>query len=180
MTDFRTHDGRTLEQAASDLVAREVLCCMSSMVATLAYGSSFSTSDREAARRGAGRDFTALCEQAAELAAPVLDYEEAAREAGWKPSKGHTGRWFRDGAERNVSGPQEACELDDIEPHEREVFEHWAVSRWLAEKLQTAGERVDMDFAGLCVWARTTTGQAISMDAVIQEITRELHLGNAA
>jgi hypothetical protein len=165
-TTFRTHDGRTLEQAASDLVQREVLCCMSSMVATLAacWGVD---------HVNPGMD--ALHEQAQELAAPVLDYEEAAREAGWAPSKGHTGRWFRKDAKRNVSGPEEACELDGIEPHEWEVYEHWAVSTWLAEKLQAAGERVGTDFAGLNVWARTTTGQAISMDAVIELITREMH-----
>lgn len=179
-TTFRTHDGRTLEQAASDLVAREVLCCMSSMVATLAYGSSFSTSDREAARRGAGRDFTALCEQAAELAAPVLDYEEAAREAGWTINAEDE---FTDGEETlTCCGPSDPdggwptlCAGMGIEPHEWEVYEHWAVSTWLAEKLQAAGERIDTDFAGLNVWARTTTGQAISIDAVIERITREMH-----
>lgn len=177
-TTFRTHDGRTLEQAASDLVAREVLCCMSGMVATLANGAHtvpHKTHDDTA--------LFDLTQQASELCAPVLDYEEAAREAGWTAEAGGTWRRIiknesgtaaRELLDR-VASAEAACEMDDIEPHELEVYEHWAVSTWLAEKLQAAGERVDTDFAGLNVWARTTTVQAISIDAVIERITREMH-----
>ena len=175
MTDsFRTHDGRTLEQAASDLVQREVLCCMSSMVSTLAanYG-----------LNGNSKELEGMVERAFEHAAPVLDYEEAAREAGWTAEAGGTWRRIIKNETGTaapelldrVSSAEAACEMDGIEPHEWEVYEHWAVSTWLAEKLQAAGERVDTDFAGLNVWARTTTGQAISIDAVIEQITREMH-----
>lgn len=162
-TTFRTHDGRTLRQAASDLVAREVLCCMSSMVSTLASGAGYIDTDR---RNGA--DLYGLAEQAQDLAAPVLDYEEAAREAGWTQD-GEA--WVHPDEGRRVNPPSHW----GIDPYEWEIFEHWAVSTWLAEKLQAAGERVDTDFAGLNVWARTTTGQAISVDAVIERITREMH-----
>ncbi|MGG3810948.1 hypothetical protein ABEV34_04765 [Methylorubrum rhodesianum] len=178
MTDFRTLNGRTLEQAASDLVQREVLCCMSSMVSTLASGF---------AGDGSGSDLQNLSEQAAELAAPVLDYEGAAREAGFEERDlDGTPHWcHRDTPADNpyscfYETAADVCDMAPAEPHEHEVFEHWAVSQWLGDMLQAKGERVDDDFAGLVVWARTTTGQAISMDAVIQEITRELHLGNAA
>lgn len=177
---FRTHDGRTLQQAASDLVAREVLCCMSSMVSTLCSGEVAS-----------GRDLSGLCEQAADLRALVLDYEGAAREAGWEHGGDNGGFWFN-GREfdswkaaassddaATYATPGEVCDFEGIEPHELEVFEHWAVSTWLAEKLKTAGERVDTDFAGLNVWARTTTGQAISIDAVIERIIREIHAAKA-
>lgn len=56
----------------------------------------------------------------------------------------------------------------------REIFEHWAVSRWLAKKLLARGEAV-LGWEGLNIWGRTTTGQAISMDGVIREIVAELH-----
>ena len=163
---FRTRDGRTLDQAASDLVSREVLCCMSSMVATLAQGYSQHLPTAE------------LFDQASSLASPVEDYEDAAREAGWEQQE--DGSWERDEDEDGEYAPpcataQAACEHDGLDPTEYEVYEHWAVSTWLAEKLQAAGERVDTDFAGLNVWARTTTGQAISIDAVIERITREMH-----
>jgi hypothetical protein len=60
------------------------------------------------------------------------------------------------------------------EPYEWEVFEHWAVSSWLAAELEVEGEKVDKDFTGLNVWARTTTGQAISMDSCILAIAKRL------
>ena len=75
---------------------------------------------------------------------------------------------------------QEACDMSGIEPFEREVFEHWIVSDWLADKLEERGEKVDRDFAGMTVWARTTTGQAISMDYVIEQITADLNKPVAA
>ena len=40
----------------------------------------------------------------------------------------------------------------------------------LARQLSEAGEKVDTDFAGLTVWARTCTGQAICIDSVIEAI----------
>lgn len=167
---FRTHDGRTLQQAASDLVQREVLCCMSSMVSTLASGSGRIISCRT---RLTGDDLADLVEQAAELAAPVLDYGEAARDAGMVQDR--TSGCWSDKEGTGYANAEQACSENEIDPNEWEVYEHWAVSTWFAEKLQAAGERVDTDFAGLCVWARTTTGQAISMDAVVERITREMH-----
>ena len=64
----------------------------------------------------------------------------------------------------------ELCDEQDIEPYEREIFEHWAVSQSLHDDLAALGERVDNDFAGMCVWGRTTTGQAISMDSIIRQV----------
>lgn len=55
-----------------------------------------------------------------------------------------------------------------------ECYEHWIVSEWLAGKLETKGEIVIRDICGLTIWGRTTTGQAISMDHVIQQIYNEL------
>lgn len=55
-------------------------------------------------------------------------------------------------------------------PDGSEAFEHWLVSDWLARKLAEKGESVARDVAGLTVWARCTTGQAIALDSVIQDI----------
>lgn len=159
-----------LQRRAARLVSQEVQCCMSSLVATLAkaQGSRWRVLEEE--------EIYGLTCQAFELAAHVLDYESAAREAGWT--------WVADD-ERFASSageffaPMAGCDWQrlgdehDIEPQYLEVYEHWAVSTWLAEKLTAKGERVDTDFAGLNVWARTTTGQAISMDSVIEAITSE-------
>jgi hypothetical protein len=168
------------------LVEREVRACVSELVSTLANAAHGLSDDRVG--------LAGLCEQAFELSKPVLDYEEAARDAGWKQSRLEyrygklvtTGpRWWYRGrkpvlGDVNMSIPQartaqEACEMDNIEPYEREVCEHWAVSSWLADKLIEKGEKVDKNFLGLCVWARTTTGQAIASDLVIEQITTDLN-----
>lgn len=147
-----------------NLVRREVFYCVSSLVSTLA---SHSYTERG--------DLLEMCEQACELAAPIPDYESAATDAGWKRSK--------DGWRKSVPcgwlqhpGPVEMlCDVEDIEPRDREVFEHWIVSDWLADKLEAMGEKVDKDFAGMTVRARTTTGQGIASDWVIEQICADLN-----
>lgn len=159
-----------------DLVRREVHYCVSSLVHTLAQGHENHHTVSLYTPKGAAHPAYALGKQAWELTAPVPDYEEAAREAGWRQDP--EGRWAAECAD---DGPvmadtaEEACAIDDIEPYHREVYEHWIVSDWLAGKLAAKGEKVDYDFAGLTVWARTTTGQAISVDWVIEQIVEDLN-----
>ena len=50
-----------------------------------------------------------------------------------------------------------------------EFYETWIVTSWLAARLLERDEAV-IDFRGLWLWQRTTTGQAIYMDEVIQAI----------
>ena len=50
-----------------------------------------------------------------------------------------------------------------------EVFEWWLVSPYLAEELKEQGEVV-IDALDCHWWGRTTSGQAVYMDAAIQEI----------
>ena len=66
----------------------------------------------------------------------------------------------------------EACLVVYLEPQPKEIDEYWAVSSWLARKLDEAGEAVHMDVYGHNIWGRCTTGQAISMDHVIREMVR--------
>ena len=77
---------------------------------------------------------------------------------------------------------REAFDLHDMDPSEyqREVFEHWIVSDWLANRLEERGERVLRDFFGVTIWGRTCSGQAISLDGVIGDIYDELHQEVAA
>ena len=58
---------------------------------------------------------------------------------------------------------------------ENEVFEHWHVSPWLASQLQKEGEKVVLlEDLNLIVWCRTTSGQAISIDSCIEQITENV------
>lgn len=153
------------------LVNREVFYCVSTLISELC------------------RAETSLGEQAMGLAMPIDDYESAAIEEGWEDitqgliaATGHAPQhkpWMFAENDRLDSGWQglgwrELCEEHDIEPQSIEPLEFWVVSNWLAEKLEAKGERVNNDFAGLTVWARTTSGQAISQDHVIQQIHAEL------
>lgn len=173
-----------------DLVRREVHYCVSALVSTLAQSagevSEFDPRDRH---------IGPLVDQAQELCFPLLDYEAAARDYGYdirhdmhgfyactaeeaehedegNPSVGFDGRHHFTTIE---DAARHVCDEYDIEPYEREIFEHWIVSDWLADKLAEKGEKVDKDFAGLTVWARTTTGQGIASDSVIEAIVAEIN-----
>lgn len=155
----------------------EVHHCISHLVYTLAQGAGGLT-----ASNGYGRDLLEMAEAAGELFTPVPDHEEAAIQEGWTARKG---AFVKDGEtafefgdeddEPDDSDWQKLCYLEGIDADEyaREIYEHWIVSDWLARRLEAHGERVSYDFAGLTVWGRTTTGQAIACDHVIEEIARE-------
>jgi len=156
------------------LVSREVHYCVSYLVSTLAGGDYSHGAD----------DMGALMDQAQELCSPILDWEEAARQEGWHPQPLREEMYWDhlfDGRAniRREECPtwQDLCERLNLEPYEREVYEHWLISDWLAEKLAALGEKVDTDFAGMTVWARTTTGQGIASDSVIERICADLNRG---
>lgn len=165
--------------AIEQMVQREVLCCMSSLVSTLAQNED-SVVTRSTRRKESQNCLADLCEQASELAAPVLDYEEAATQNGFylHPEWNTWVARSEDNSERKdreeYLGADQWGRAYDIDPYEWEVYEHWAVSQWLADKLIAQGERVDTDFAGLYIWARTTTGQSITMDGCIQRIYADM------
>lgn len=64
------------------------------------------------------------------------------------------------------------CNEFNLDPDFDEVYEHWIVTSWLARKLAACGE-ITGEFAGLTIWGRCTTGQAICLDGVIQSIAIE-------
>ena len=54
-------------------------------------------------------------------------------------------------------------------PFVDDVMEWWLIDSWLAERLKEQGE-VIIEELGCRWWGRLTSGQAIYMDGVIQEI----------
>lgn len=156
------------------MVRREVHYCVSSLISEIAKGYG-----------GTNEELGEMAESAFELCRPIEDFEEAATQAGWQEADNEADVYLRNAtqAERDAGHMgellyadswQQACEIDDLEPYEWEVFEHWIVSDWLADKLEAKGERVEKDFWGLTVWGRTTTGQAIYMDSVIEAIYADM------
>ena len=65
------------------------------------------------------------------------------------------------------TGECEACFEANQMP--QEIFEWWLVSPWLGGKLLLEGDPVIDNGYGVW-WGRTTTGQAISLDNVIEKI----------
>lgn len=156
------------ERECDEFVRREVVCCVSSLVSTLAAPWRVDS---------VNETLDELHEQAQEIAAPVDDWEEAAIQAGWEidPAARSTGgvrRKLDDGNYTYALGWEDA--LDGGEPYQWEVFEHWVITPYFADALERHGEKVDRDFASLTVWARTTTGQAIASDGVVRRIVAEM------
>ena len=168
---------RTIDQ----LIQQEVIHNASHMVSTLAKDTGYVDYST---------DMTAELELAFEACTPVPDYEEAASQNGWYLSE--VGEWYRPAKDSEPSNhsvdiavgtvrqiwvdtAEEACDWDSIETDDfdREIFEHGIVSNWLAEKLEAKGERIVRDLMGFTIWGRTTTGQAIASDHVIETIYKE-------
>jgi len=166
-----------IERGCSDLVAREVVYCVSTLIYDL------TTTDR-----GNPDDLADDAEQNIELWSPVIGddaYIECAEDNGATWERGgddDEGDWSAndtacDWHTTQGQAAKEYCEVHNLDPQEYagEVYEHWIVSDWLARKLEARDERIVRDWHGLTIWARTTTGQAISMDEVIRDIYRDLH-----
>jgi hypothetical protein len=72
---------------------------------------------------------------------------------------------------------QAAADHYNLDCDYREALEHWAVTKWLGEKLQAHGEMVIFGFLDFeAIWGRTTSGQAILLDHVIGEIAEEMEI----
>ena len=65
-------------------------------------------------------------------------------------------------------------EDDGGEPELVEALEFWIVQDWFGDELKKHGEIVNKDFLGFCIWGRTTSGQAISLDYVVQDILKDI------
>lgn len=82
----------------------------------------------------------------------------------------------QDTHERNLELIEaDKTEFEDIESEDQEIFEWWAVSSFLFDKLKEFGYPV-VDAGSCYVWGRTTTGQAILLDGVITRICADMEI----
>ena len=161
-----------MPRTPDQIVNSEVHYCVSYLVSTLANGCHAVTSD--------GAVLRDMAEQAAELACPVLDWHEALEQNGWRRATDAERAlgfltWQQEDGEQSDEMAETIANEHGPDPYERDVFEHWIVSDWLANQLETRGEKVDRDFAGMIVWARTTSGQGIASDSVIRAIAADVN-----
>lgn len=106
---------------------------------------------------------------------PIIayDWQEAAEEAGWQKdaTSGAITRWTEAEGHEEANSWQQACELHPyIEPVEREIFQYFIVSSFLADELEAEGEPIVHDYYGQPIWGRTTFGQSIAIDGCIMRI----------
>ncbi len=109
------------------------------------------------------------------------DYEEAASQEGWEQAK--NGVFYNNPGKdveinETADDYEELCEEEgiDVDGYRRDIFEHWIVAESFARQLEKQGHKVLRDFFGLTVWCRPTTGQAISMDYVIDMIAENMEI----
>ncbi len=149
------HSDPDYQRAVGAFVAREVCYCVSGLVCEIAkdredYFHMFRVFDGDQAREFVAQELADDPEQKGEIEDFDLD------DAG------------------ELKDAMDALCLDPADA-ECDVYEHWIVTDWLADKLKAKGEMIERDFYGLTIWGRTTTGQAILLDSVICHIYDEHH-----
>ena len=64
--------------------------------------------------------------------------------------------------------------MEDEDPVWVDALEFWIVEPWFGDELKERGEIVNTDFLDFVVWGRQTSGQAISMDYVVQDVLKDI------
>lgn len=167
-----------IREHAEHIVKNEVLACASSMVSTILQASdtwrALEIDEDDAYRLAECLDFDEPAAQhIADMDSDDLrDYLESrdVETAEDAPIEDLRRLALAELAEH---GARDFCDEFSIEPDRMEVYEHWIVSNWLANRLEAAGHPIARDFLGFTIWGRPTTGQSISMDSVILEIARD-------
>jgi len=67
----------------------------------------------------------------------------------------------------------DSFEEEGAEPTYIEALEYWLVDDWFGENLKQKGELVG-ELCNLTIWGRSCTGQAISLDYVVQEVLKDI------
>lgn len=120
-----------------------------------------------------GEAWLKLCEMEAIDPADHYSAKDAAEDEGWSLLEDVTFVNTETKETSEAENWEELFDEQDIEPYEREVYEHWVVDSFLARKLIEKGEVV-ADFLDFTIWGRCTTGQSIYLDGVIEAIVSEV------
>lgn len=159
-----------MSRTPKEIVEQEVLVNVTGMVQLIA--------STDTGTGGYDRTEIEMIGGAQEVIGGKVNFEDAAIEAGWTYDR--LGEVWKHPSIKDISGrpylavdAEDACQESNVEPHYNEVYECWAVTERLGELLESHGENVQ-DIGGTTVWGRTTTGQAIWMDDVIQKIAADI------
>lgn len=78
---------------------------------------------------------------------------------------------------REILNCDDIANLSVSDEDPQDIYEWWVVDRWLLDKLKIHGQPVLRSEYGDW-WGRTTTGQAIALDCVIEEIYQSIGKNN--
>ncbi len=163
--DYNSNINQEIKQ---NFVNREVIYCVSALVFELAKKA---------------EEFPEYTEDLYGAFEGIPDYEEAAKDSGWielTPRSEDRYNFYNNDTEEtsNAENWQELCEEQDVDltDYIPEIYEHWIVTDFLADKLEEQGHKVLRDFFGMTVWCRPTTGQSILLDHVIGEICADMEI----
>lgn len=164
---------RTYHSTLERIIAEEIHTNASQMIDQLS---------RAAHSEGAAVDFDDLltCCSAPDYSEPPEDYA-IARIPLFADQTDADQEWTFTHARNGESGEvfptereaiQAAWEDAGDEPDQIEALQHWLVSDWLAEKLESIGALVARDILGFAVWGRTECGQGLDQDSDLQAVAR--------
>ena len=159
---------KELQRLGGELVARDVVCCVSQLV-----DAKFGSDDEWQNDLGAA-------------ISDAVDTECDLRTAELREEQGDRNRAEpEDDTEQAIQDAADDVDLDVAQEEWRDQrretctpLEYWVVSDWLARQLSARGEVVISDYYGLTIWGRQTSGQAIAIDYVIRQIVRAMHEEN--
>lgn len=143
---------RDYEQRARRFVECHVLLCQSGLIGHLLARNDIPGFTWD--------DVTNLCDDSVEAVEEYLFYKSPLEATDWQ--------------ELPFDERESLAREHGFEPEQQEIYEWWAVTPYLAERLSQVGEPLlENDFGRW--WGRTCTGQAISMDRVIARILHDGH-----
>lgn len=172
MTELTKQDQETVER----IVSREILHCASQLIQELSSHDEYMEDICEFSLK---YDYESACwEELVSCKWSVLsgylddegiEHDEEKLEHDYEYRKQMISELDED-----ISDYSEWCDSQLIECDATEALEFWIVSDWLATKLQEQDELIG-EITGFNIWGRTCSGQAISMDYVIENIARKLN-----
>lgn len=159
------HNSNRNQEIKGQFVSREVVHCVSTLLYELG---------------GKADEFPDYTDDLYDAFKGLPDHEEAAMNQGWKEAE-NGGFVYEDESFPEVSDAEtweELCQDNSIDADEYapDIYEHWIISDYLAEKLEAHDHRILRDFFGMTIWCRPTTGQAILLDGVISQICEEMEI----
>ena len=163
------------------LVDREVIACQSSLVDMLLREGTFNYEDVENLVVDHSDEIESLREESDELLEEKYELESELEDDD-EQEEDKMLKSDREDKQTRIDDITNRCEEIEEEIEEllnrddyNEVYEWYLVSNWMLEKLRAKGEPV-LDTEYEAWWGRCTSGQAILLDGVIQEIASDMEI----